>query len=205
MDDFDKLDFMLSITEELRIFGIRLESLKFDIMSVPMTTSIARFSPSPRKTSANPAPVVGYLIRTLERDDLVGYLELLGELTVVEKHTQLELGERFGLIGQNPFHQIFVMLDKTGKLLACATLLIEPKFIRGLAYLGHIEDVCVKKDVRGSGCGKVLVEYLTGVASSLGCYKISLNCSSKNVGFYESCGFERTEIQMTRRELLAKL
>ena len=158
-----------------------------------------------------------FVIRTLEPRDLKEYVKLLGQLTSVEKHTQHELEERLQLISKNPFHQIFVLIQikpqleyslstpPSLKLVGCATLLIEPKFIRGMTHLGHIEDVCVNDEFRGLGYGQVLIEHLKRVAQQSGCYKVSLNCSDKNVTFYQKCGFFRNANQMTETFVRSRL
>ena len=142
------------------------------------------------------------MIRLLEREDLPAYMKLLSQLTVVGHHTMEELEERLTCVGRNPFHSIFVVTGASRDLIACATLLIEPKFIRGLSYLGHIEDVCVDSAYRGRGYGEMIVNYLVGVADSLGCYKVTLCCSDKNVPFYTKCGFEKAQRQMIVRSRL---
>ena len=37
------------------------------------------------------------------------------------------------------------MVDLEGKVIGCATLLIEPKFIHECSNVGHIEDVVIDK------------------------------------------------------------
>jgi hypothetical protein len=41
-----------------------------------------------------------------------------------------------------------------------------------------------------------IVEQLKELAITLGCYKLILNCTEKNAGFYERCGLKRQDIQM---------
>lgn len=146
-----------------------------------------------------------FIIRNLESNDLNEYVKLLGQLTLVQEHVQADLEERLQLISKNPFHRIFVLTDQFGKLLGCATLLIEPKFIRGMVYLAHIEDVCVNREFRGHGLGQILIEHLSDVARQSGCYKVSLNCSEKNVKFYQNCGFTKHECQMVQTLVRSKL
>jgi len=41
-----------------------------------------------------------------------------------------------------------------------------------------------------------VISQLEHLGISLGCYKIILDCSEKNVPFYEKCGFKKKEVQM---------
>ena len=42
------------------------------------------------------------------------------------------------------------------------------------------------------------MDYLAQLAKLQGCYKQILNCSNKNIGFYEACGFIRHEFEMRK-------
>lgn len=41
-----------------------------------------------------------------------------------------------------------------------------------------------------------IIEELKYIGKQTGCYKIILDCSQKNVPFYEKCGFSVKELQM---------
>ena len=58
---------------------------------------------------------------------------------------------------------------------------------------GHIEDVVVSKQHRGRGIGELLIEDLVKTAKKEQCYKIILNCSDKNVPFYNKFGFSKVD------------
>lgn len=92
-------------------------------------------------------------------------------------------------LGETPLHE---------PILATAALLIERKLLRGGGLVGHIEDVVVDEKARGKRLGKLVVEKLSEIAKEQGCYKVILDCSEDNAGFYERCGFEKKEIQMAR-------
>lgn len=78
--------------------------------------------------------------------------------------------------------------------------------------VGHIEDVVVNSKYRKHRLGLMcannaarmlydllyesVVNALKQIALSKGCYKVILDCSETNVGFYERCGFSRKEVQM---------
>lgn len=42
-----------------------------------------------------------------------------------------------------------------------------------------------------------IIEQLKAIAIKQKCYKIILDCGENNIPFYEKCGFNRKEIQMT--------
>jgi glucosamine-phosphate N-acetyltransferase len=138
-------------------------------------------------------------VRFLQPDDYhKGYLQLLGQLTICDADLityesfakQLELIERTGI-------KIFVLEDNN-KIIATASLLIEPKFIHGLSNVGHIEDVVVSNDYRGLNIGKLIIGHLLNAASQFNCYKVILDCGENNVGFYEKCALQVKGVQMAK-------
>ena len=71
-----------------------------------------------------------------------------------------------------------------------------PKFIHNLGYLGQLEDIIIDPRYQGKGIGKKLLDYLIKKSREKKCYKIILNCSEKNIGFYQKLGFDKKETQM---------
>lgn len=86
----------------------------------------------------------------------------------------------------------------TTRVVGAATLLLERKFIRGAGLAGHVEDVVVDASLRGRGVGRRLLAELVERARAAGAYKVILDCSEANGGFYASCGFKRKETQYAR-------
>lgn len=82
------------------------------------------------------------------------------------------------------------------RIIGTATLLVESKFLRSGSLAGHIEDVVVASTHRGLKLGQVLISTLTRLAKQIGCYKVILDCSEHNVGFYEKCGYARKGVEM---------
>ena len=76
--------------------------------------------------------------------------------------------------------------------------LIERKFIHENGLVGHIEDIVVHKEYRKMNFGLFIIEQLTYLGQVNGCYKILLDCSEKNVQFYEKCGYTRKGVEMAR-------
>ena len=89
----------------------------------------------------------------------------------------------------------FVMSDNKA-ILGVASLHIIEKLTR---KLGLIEDVAVRKNNRGLGIGKKLVEKLIQTGKEKKCDKIVLSSSEKNSEFYEKMGFQKKELSMVIR------
>lgn len=53
----------------------------------------------------------------------------------------------------------------------------------------HIGRICVKKNLRGSGIGRTLVEALLKKAREMGAREITLGAQCRAQGFYEKLGF----------------
>ncbi len=89
-----------------------------------------------------------------------------------------------------------VITNAENRVVACGTLVIERKFIHACSSLGHIEDIVVSGDQRGTGLGRLLIDQLKSLAFAHGCYKITLDCDQKNEAFYGKGGFETKGLQM---------
>ena len=83
-----------------------------------------------------------------------------------------------------------------GIVVGSATLLIEQKFIHNGGFVGHIEDVVVKKEFEGQGIGMKLVLSLLDIAKKRNCYKTILNCEDSLKSFYEKLGFKYNTNEM---------
>jgi glucosamine-phosphate N-acetyltransferase len=68
--------------------------------------------------------------------------------------------------------------------------------LRNLGIVGHIEDIAVSKDQQGKKLGLKIIHALDHIAGKVGCYKAILDCSEKNQGFYEKCGYKHAGVQM---------
>lgn len=68
--------------------------------------------------------------------------------------------------------------------------------LRNLGVVGHIEDITVAKDQQGKKLGLRIIQALDNIAEKVGCYKAILDCSEKNQGFYEKCGYKLAGLQM---------
>lgn len=140
-----------------------------------------------------------YKLRGIEPEDYYkDYILLLSELSLVEDVYFMEFKPIIEGMKNDDYH-IWVIEDtSTEKIIASGTLHVEQKIIRGLAKVGHIEDVVVKREYRGQGLGKYLVKHLIDMAKFYECYKVVLDCDIGLVHFYEKCGLEKRDIQMSK-------
>jgi len=155
----------------------------------------------------NPVVDQDLFFRPLQSDDYErGFNELLGQLTVSDV-SKSKFDQRFAeMQAAGDVYYVLVCEDKrTNKLAAAGTVVVEKKFLRAGGLCGHIEDIVVDGNYRGKNLGIRLIEHLKAISIKVGCYKIILDCSEKNVAFYEKCGFKRKEVQMALYTNLAKL
>ena len=82
-------------------------------------------------------------------------------------------------------------------IIGFGTIIIEQKITHNLSFVGHIEDIIISKEYSGKGYGKKLINFLINIAKKYKCYKVILNCSEDNIGFYEKCGFNKKNIEMS--------
>lgn len=82
----------------------------------------------------------------------------------------------------------------TGAIAGSLRYYMEPKLGERVA---HIEEVVVEPARRGLGLGKMLVEEaVKRIKQKDNWYKIVLSCSEKNAGFYKSCDFHQSGVEM---------
>lgn len=141
-----------------------------------------------------------YIIRTLQLDDYHKNIFLLmAQLTVAPNVSYQQFQHTYN-IRHNCTHHTYntVVIEDTARshIIACATLLIEYKYIRECGIIGHIEDVCVDKNYRGNDLGLYVTYALINRAKQLSCYKVILDCEPHNMKFYERCGFKENAKHM---------
>ncbi|KAI7899402.1 acyl-CoA N-acyltransferase [Cokeromyces recurvatus] len=142
----------------------------------------------------------GYTLRALRSNDYErGFLDVLKVLTEVGNHTKEEFKERFEYMKKHnhEYHTITISDDSKNQVVAVGTIFIERKFIRKNGLVGHIEDIAVRGNQQGKKLGLRIIQALKYIGAKRGCYKVILDCSEKNVPFYEKCGFTRKEVEMS--------
>jgi glucosamine-phosphate N-acetyltransferase len=97
-----------------------------------------------------------FTIRDLEKEDISSgnFLETLENLSSHPTKNKQLAYDILKQIRSNPFHRIFIaVLDRNEDIkknvIGSTTLLVEPKFIYNGGSVGHLEDVVVKKGLRG--------------------------------------------------------
>lgn len=137
--------------------------------------------------------------KLLSEDNINEYLELIKNLSdTVERDNMNNLMNYYKIMELYPFIQIWIALEvSSNKIIGCGTILIEPKFIHKCGSVAHIEDVCVLPEYHSNGYGKLIIQLLIDVSKVNNCYKIILNCNDEKKGFYEKCGFRKTNNQMS--------
>jgi glucosamine-phosphate N-acetyltransferase len=141
-----------------------------------------------------------FIIREIEQADLEkGFFQTLSNLAMLGRiRDDLEQAKKIlQEIKSYPLYKIFVAVkNDDAEIIGSITLLIEQKFIHDGGKSGHIEDVVTRKEYEGIGVGSALVSAALAFAREKNCYKVILDCSEKNVPFYEKIGFRRNEISM---------
>jgi glucosamine-phosphate N-acetyltransferase len=131
-------------------------------------------------------------IRHLKKRDIYPPSEFINVLNELSDTNQLSFDsclEFWSIYDSNP-NQHTIVTEIDGNIVGAASIFIEFKFLHGGSKVGHIEDVAVMSTVRKKGIGKILIDYLVGIAKNEQCYKVILDCSSENIPFYIKCGFQ---------------
>lgn len=142
----------------------------------------------------------GYSFRAPSAKDHAQYTETLKVLTKVGDISP----EQFQDVIYNweKYSDIYhprVIVDENDTVVATGMLVVEQKIIHTCGKVGHIEDIAVAKSQQGNRLGDYLISLLTEIAKDAGCYKVILDCSPENVGFYEKCGYLPVGIEMGHR------
>jgi len=129
-----------------------------------------------------------------------GHLAVLSVLTVVTDPGQAAWKAQFDAQKTTPdtYYTLVIVDKKSDKIVGVGAVFIERKFLRGLGKVGHIEDIAVDKNQQGKKLGLRIIQALTHISESSGCYKTILNCSDDNIPFYQKCGFEKKENEMAK-------
>ena len=137
-----------------------------------------------------------FTIREVATEDLSGGLfAVLAHLTSAPVPTQDEFNQRLELLRARGVHTFVAVNAATGQVVATSSLVVEPKLIRGLSFVGHVEDVVVDPQFQGRRLGARLMDAITACAKAQGCYKLILDATEANGAFYEKSGFYAKERQ----------
>jgi len=136
------------------------------------------------------------IVHLKKQDYYSHYFYLLQQLTTIDPTTitQKDFNNFVDNLNENHIIKI-IKMKHSKKIVGTITILKETKLIHNFGKVAHIEDVIVDKSMQGYGLGKKLLEIAK--KESKDCYKIILDCSGENVGFYKKCGFEWKGNQLT--------
>ncbi len=95
--------------------------------------------------------------------------------------------------------EIYVLEEDplSNKFIGTGSIFIDYKFQHNLSKVAYIDNVIIHPDYRGQGYGKQIISKLVKVAKDNQCYKVILDCYKDTVKFYEKCGFEQKQVQMS--------
>lgn len=129
-------------------------------------------------------------IRKLEIKDYKKYLDLIYNFTNYKYTTNIESFENI-LNNKNIKTFLIIINDE---IIGCGSIFKLEKLHNN--PIGQIEDVYIDEKYRHKGYGKMIISHLKSYGVNVWkCYKITLNCLEKNIGFYENCEFEKCGIQ----------
>lgn len=132
------------------------------------------------------------LNKEILKENHKGLFETLENLSEVGKISAEKAVEVLDKINSQGSH-IFIVQKDDGEIIGTGTLLIEQKFIHSGGKVGHVEDVATRVGYEGKGIGSAVMKAIIEFAKKAGCYKIILDCSNKNVPYYERFGFHKHE------------
>ncbi|KAG1890939.1 acyl-CoA N-acyltransferase [Suillus subluteus] len=147
---------------------------------------------SPKVLAQLPSGVSKTQMRPLVSTDYKRrHLDVLSVISIVN-----DLGEVLAWVSQframratpNAYFSVVILDKASDEIVGVGTVFIEHKFLRGFGGVGHIEDIAVDQSQQGMKLGLRIIQALTHISESSGCYKIILNCNDTNIPFYRKCG-----------------
>jgi glucosamine-phosphate N-acetyltransferase len=134
-----------------------------------------------------------YLFRKLNSEDYEQYLLLINDF----RETMFTQEEFINTLKKIELNSEIWVIEKDKKLIGTGTIIFEKKFIFNICTSAHLEDICIKKEERNCGYGKLLVNFLIGEAKKNKCYKVNLVCNENTKKFYKSCNMEERGVHMS--------
>ena len=139
-----------------------------------------------------------FIFREITNEDFDNnYLDLLYEFGNYKYEINFnQFINYLGKMKTNNLNKILVITEKLDKKIIGAGTIFR---LEKLHYypVGQIEDIIISNKYRGNGLGKLLIEKLTAIGiNEFGCYKVILNCLSKNIEFYNKCKFKEIGVEM---------
>ncbi len=150
------------------------------------------------------------LVRHATEKDIPSIMELLKQVNKVHYDKRPDLfklatkysKEELSDILANESSPVFVYEDDNGHILGHGFCVMKrpdnTKLLNDILTL-YIDDICVDERVRGKHVGKAIYDHIIDYARSKGCYNVTLNVWSCNLGamkFYEKLGLTSYKIGM---------
>jgi len=123
-------------------------------------------------------------MRPLSKTDFSrSHLSVLRVLTSAPDLTEQQYAQAFDAMRScsNTYYTLVIISRETDTIVGVGSVFLEQKFIHSLGRVGHIEDIAVDKSMQGHKLGLRIIQALTGISESLGCYKTILDCSDDNI------------------------
>ena len=138
------------------------------------------------------------IISMLSLDDYEEFVEVMNEF-------------RNFSISKEQFQYIFDQMEKTGNtfnyvarenekgpIIGTAKLVIECKFYHNGRKVAHVEDLVIKKEHNGKGYGSLFLKIIEDIACIFECYKLTLECETDLLPFYEKNNFKNVGNSMSK-------
>ncbi len=138
-------------------------------------------------------------VRLAERGDVTSLLDVLPQISSRRDSlsaTTLGVEESTRIFDQMCSHgnvHIIVAQERlTETIVGALTIVIVPNLTYGGRPWSVIENVVVRREWRGKGIGKQLMDFAVDLAKDRHCYKTQLlsGANDNQVGFYRSAGFD---------------
>lgn len=115
----------------------------------------------------------------------------------------MEYAERVWTATEADPHQIYVVGELEGQIVAHALVNVIPTIYEEMNTYAILNHVCVKPDVRRGGIGTGLLDYCFEIARGAGCKKVELWSKNFRVaahGLYHKYGFEVLDAKFFEKE-----
>jgi GNAT superfamily N-acetyltransferase len=130
-----------------------------------------------------------YILRKATEKDFVAIHNLIHELAVFEKASGQHSNSVQQMIEEQAYFNAFVVENQEGEIIAMALY-----FIAYFTWVGkslYLDDLYVKKEFRGEGIGKMLIDKIFEIAKKENCKRLRwqvLDWNTPAIDFYEKLG-----------------
>jgi glucosamine-phosphate N-acetyltransferase len=150
------------------------------------------------KPGGGSTPSLSAGLRPIELGDVFnGYLEVLDEFSGCPNLLR-NPGEALDILQETPYNQAIIVAEVNGKVVGTASMVIFKKVCLDGKSMARIFDVAVLSQYRSFGIGSAMINYLEEIAKKNNVIKLTLECSDKNISYYERFGFEHVSNHMRK-------